>query len=61
LPGIDGDQLKVGDGRLDVTVILPLFCPQVVVVGMALAAGKVLGEMVAVAVAVQPPPETVTV
>lgn len=53
--------MKVGEGRLVVTAILPLFCPQVVVVGTALALGKVLGTMVAVAVVEQPPPVTVTV
>ena len=61
MPAIAGDQLNVGDGKLVVTVILPLLCPQVVVVGVALAVGKVLGDMVAVAVVEQPPPVTVTV
>ncbi len=61
MPEIAGDQLKVGDGKFVTTVILPLFCPQVVVVGVALAFGNILGAMVAVAVAVQPPPVTVTV
>lgn len=56
-----GDQLKVGDGKLVVTVILPLFCPQVVVVGVAMADGRALGVMVAVAVVEHPPPVTVTV
>ena len=56
-----GDQLNVGVGKLVVTVILPLFCPQVVVVGMALAVGNVLGAIVAVAVVEHPPPVTVTV
>lgn len=44
-----------------VTEMLPLFCPQVVVVGVALAVGRVLGVIVAVAVVEQPPPVTVTV
>ena len=61
MPAIAGDQLKVGDGKFVVTVMLPLFCPQVVVVGVALAVGNVLGVMVAVAVVEQPPPMTVTV
>ena len=53
--------MKEGDGKLVVTVMLPLFCPQVVVEGVALAVGRVLGVMVAVAVVEQPPPVTVTV
>jgi dihydroorotate dehydrogenase len=61
LPGIEGDQLNVGVGKLVVTVILPLSWPHVPGMGMALTTGKVLGEIVAVAVAVQPPPVTVTV
>ena len=60
-PAMAGDQLNVGVGKLVVTVILPLFCPQVVGVGTALAVGNVLGEIVAVAVVEQPPPVTVTV
>lgn len=44
-----------------VTDILPLFWPQVVVVGTALAVGGVLGTMIVVAVVEQPPPLTVTV
>jgi ABC-type phosphate transport system permease subunit len=56
-----GDQLNVGDGKLVVTVILPLLCPQVVIVGVALAVGRVLGDIVAVAVVEHPPPVTVTV
>lgn len=56
-----GDQLKTGDGKLVVTVILPLVWPQVVDVGTALAVGGVLGKMVAVAVVEHPPPVTVTV
>lgn len=32
-----GDQEKEGDVMLVVTVMLPLFCPQVVVVGVAVA------------------------
>ena len=58
---MEGDQLKVGVGRFVVTEILPLFCPQIVVVGVALAVGNVLGDMVAVAVLEHPPPVTVTV
>ncbi len=53
--------MKVGDVKFVVTVILPLFCPQVVEVGTALALGGVLGKMIAVAVVEQPPPVTVTV
>lgn len=56
-----GDHEKVGVGKLVVTAILPLFCPQIVGVGVAVAEGTVLGEMVAVAVVEQPPPVTVTV
>jgi hypothetical protein len=56
-----GDQLNVGVGKLVVTIILPLFCPQVVGVGIAVAVGNVLGEIVAVAVVEHPPPVTVTV
>lgn len=50
-----------GVGKLVVTVILPLSWPQVPAIGITLTVGKVLGEIVAVAVAVQPPPVTVTV
>lgn len=61
MPAMAGDQLKVGNGKLVVTVILPLLCPQVVVVGVAFAVGRVLGDIVAVAVVEHPPPVTVTV
>jgi hypothetical protein len=56
-----GDQLKTGEGKLVVTVILPLVWPQVVDVGTALAVGGVLDRIVAVAVVEHPPPVTVTV
>lgn len=53
--------MNVGVGKFVVTVILPLFCPQFVGVGTAVAVGNVLGDIVAVAVVEQPPPVTVTV
>lgn len=53
--------MKVGDGKFVVTDKLPLFSPQVVAVGITLAVGNALGEIVAVAVVEHPPPVTVTV
>lgn len=53
--------MKLGEGKLVVTVIVPLFNPQVVLTGAAPAVGRVLGEIMAVAVVEHPFPVTVTV
>lgn len=61
LPGIAGVHEKDGEPILVVKAILPLFSPQVVGLGAALAVGKALAATTATAVAVHPLPDTVTV
>lgn len=56
-----GDQLNKGVLKLVVTVIVPSFCPQLVGVGTALAIGKILDAIEAVAVTEQIPSVIVTV
>jgi hypothetical protein len=57
---MDGDQLKTGDTIFVVTMILPLFKPQVVSIAVVLATGTGLGAIIAEVIDEHPFPLTVT-